>query len=567
MDANKFWQNKNLKALLLYVVLTLIFTWPLLPHITTHYPSTFYGEGGDPNMYIWFMDTVAQKVAHPSFHPSNMIFYPQGINFMAGYEAPIMLVISTPIILLTHNPILAYNIVLLLAFILTCYVCYLLILYLTRSYFASLITGFSFGLSPYMMVRGVQHIDLLLLFTVPWVVLCAFKFVDNPNRRNIAILALSIFITALSAWYYLVGCFIFLGLLLLFNFRKFWTNKRIYFEAAAAVALAILVPAIPMFIFRSNSAFHYVDILIETRGADPLNFFVPHPYMYQWTWGIYKYFISPYEATSYFGIVGIIAIFTLVFGRRQIDIRNRRLWIMSMIVFIVLALGVHFYIFHHQISLPFEFLRKFIPFSRLRAPNRFFVFAYLATTVIFGYFLAYLQTTIKKPKTLWAITIIILALLVSERSMIPYPILSMPVSEFYKNIGKDGQNYSIVDIPFINPGLSLYNYYQIYHGKPIVDGEYFWTAYTNQTFDFARNNELLFNSVPSEGARVPQVDKAKALKQLADANIRDVIVHNFILNNFSNDDVKMIKFIHIFFRDQKPVFADGDITVYSTSPK
>src|SRR5574338_1686402 len=104
---------KKFKVILLYAILAIVFTWPLLPHITTHYPSTFYIEGGDPNIYIWFMDIVAQKVAHPNMNMGQMLFFPVGINFLSGYEGPIILLVSTPVILLTHNPILAYNIVLL----------------------------------------------------------------------------------------------------------------------------------------------------------------------------------------------------------------------------------------------------------------------------------------------------------------------------------------------------------------------------------------------------------------------------------------------------------------------
>jgi hypothetical protein len=173
----------NLKAFIIFTVIALILTWPLLPHITTHYPSTFENTGGDPNMYIWFMDLMAKKVAHPSFNVSQMIFYPDGMNYWAGYEAPIILFVSTPVILITHNAVLAYNLVLLLAMILAGYVCYILIRYLTKSYGAALIAGLSFGFSEFVIVRATQHIDLLFLFPILMVVLYAFKFLENPSRR------------------------------------------------------------------------------------------------------------------------------------------------------------------------------------------------------------------------------------------------------------------------------------------------------------------------------------------------------------------------------------------------
>jgi hypothetical protein len=559
--------NKHLKAVLLYSLLTIIFTWPLLPNITTEYPSTYYGHGGDPNMYIWFMDTVAKKVAHWDFHPSQMIFYPDGMNFLAGYEAPIILTVSTPIILLTHNPILAYNLILLLAFVLTAYTCYLLILYLTNSYYSALITGFSFGFSEYMLVRGTQHLDLLFLFTVPLVVLFAFKFLEKPNKKNILYLFLAVFLTALSAWYYLVGVLIFMGLLFLFNFRKFLVAKKEYFIMAALVGLAVLVPSLPMFLNKSDTSYQYVDLLLEHRGADTLNFFIPHPYVFSATASVYSSFASPYESTSYYGFVGLVAIFVMLFLSKKINIPHRGLWLTTILIFMLIALGNHVGIFNKQIAMPFAFLHNFIPFNRLRAPNRFFVFSYLGVTVFMGYFLVYMKSLLENSRTrLILVTILFISLLVWERIFLPYPILSIPVPEFYKTLGQNKETFAIADIPFIDPGLSIYNYYQIYHEKPIVDGEYFWTAYNDRTFDFIDHNPLLLNSVTcNEEALSQNYDSSKILKELADKNIRYVVVHNFIIQDINCPE--MGSFLHNFFRNQEPVFIDGEITVYSTIDK
>ena len=71
----------HLKAFLIFTLLTIIFTWPLLLHLTTHYPSTLYGEGGDPNMYIWFMNTMAHKATDFHFQLKQLVFFPDGMNF------------------------------------------------------------------------------------------------------------------------------------------------------------------------------------------------------------------------------------------------------------------------------------------------------------------------------------------------------------------------------------------------------------------------------------------------------------------------------------------------------
>ncbi len=517
-------------------------------------------------MYIWFMDAIAQKVVNWDFNPSHMLFYPDGMNFWASFEAPIILTVSTPVILLTHNPILAYNIILLLAFILTCYACYHLILYLTRSEYAALITGFSFGFSPYMLVRGTQHLDLVLLFCVPWAILNALKFLESPCRKNSWLLALSIFITALSAWYYLVGVLIFLCLMFVFNLRKSLESKRVYFATFCLVSLAVLLPALPMLLNRSELSVLYVEKVGQAYAADVLNFFIPHPYMHSWSWFIYNDFPSPFEATSYFGLVGLVAIVVMLFFSKKMLIPHRGMWMATILFFLLISLGIKINILGHNITMPFEFLNNFTPFDRLRAPNRLFILSYLATTVLFGYFLAYIND--KFPNARWKITVTVfaLAVLLSERYILSYPIFVPKVPEFYKTIGENQEQFAIADIPLIDPGLSLYNYYQIYHKKPIVDGEYFWTSYTDRTFKFILANPLLSNSIPCNGRTTAQgIDIKKTLKDLSDADIRYVVAHNFIAYDLKCPSINI--FIREFFAGQKPVFSDGEISVYSTIDK
>ncbi len=555
--------NPKIIALVTYTIIAVFLTWPLVLHLTTHYPSTLSTDGGDPNMYIWFMDTVAHKVMDGSFHASQMVFYPDGMNFLAGYEAPIMLAFSTPIILIFHNPILAYNLTLLLAFILTAYACFSLILYLTSSKYAAVISGFSFGFSEYMMVRGTQHIDLLFLFVVPWVILQGFKFVDQPTKKNIFFVGLSLLVASLSAWYYLLGCLMFLGLLFLFKYKKFFENKKQYVVLALVIVFAVGIPALPMFIYRTSTNFRYVNAMVADRGADPLNFFIPHPYVFMKSQQIYQYLVSPYESTSYYGLIGLVVLVAMIFFWKKIKFPNKGLWVVSTIFFMLVAIGKYWDAAGHHIPMPFAILEKITPFDRLRAPNRFFVFSYLSVTVVFAYVLIYVKNLFQNYRLRVFITILILCLLLAERLIIPYPIYKVNIPQFYKDLGQNHENFAIADIPLIDPGLSLYNYYQITHKKPIVDGEYFWTAYNSHTFDFIKHNQLMVNSVLCDLQPPEDISRDQALKQLAAANVRYLVIHNFIIHY--NDCWSMVSFLHKFFAGQKPVYADGEITVYSTT--
>ncbi len=559
--------NQNLKAIVIYTVLAFVLTWPLVMHIGSHYPSAYPIEGGDPNMYIWFMDAVAKKVQNPSFHPGEMIFYPNGLNLMAGYEAPLVLLVSTPIILLTQNPVLAYNVILLLGFILTCFACYLLILYLTKSFVVALITGFSFGFSPYMMVRSTQHLDLLFLFTVIFVLYFVLKTIDVPDKKNFVWLILAVFLTAMAAWYYLVGSLIMLFILGLFKYKEIWQYKWRWFWTLSLIGILLLIFAIPMFLNKSSMSSIYVDFLVNRRGTEPANFFVPHAFMQSWTWPVYRTFPSPFEATSYFGLVGLIAIFVLALGKFKIP--NRWFWISTIVVFTIISIGNYWELANgKKIWMPFSFLSNFVPFDHVRSPNRFFIFTYLSATVVFAYFLAELKDNIKFKRAFKYIFLVLLILLLSERAIFPYPLVSIPVSEFYKTLGESKEKFAIIDIPLADPGRAVYDYYQVYHKKAIVHGEYFWTSYNANTFDFIKANGLLshaFSNPCSKPVPIKPGDKDRALKHVCDNNIRYVVVHN-LLYRFEDDCVRGAVFVHNFFENQKPVFSDGEITVYATKP-
>ncbi|MBX4187273.1 MAG: glycosyltransferase 87 family protein [Candidatus Doudnabacteria bacterium] len=558
----------------IFAILTLGMTWPLVTHITTSYPSTFQNFGGDPNMYVSYIDLVYKDLSgNLPVSVDQMLFYPGGVNFYAGYEGAIMMLVALPTMALSHNPILAYNLILLLAFFLTAYCSYRLIWYFTNSYSAALTSGFAFGFSTYMMVRGLQHLDLLFLFTVPLLVLATFKFYDQPNYKSVIWLGLSVLLVALSAWYYLIGGLIFLGLVFLSRFRSHLVSKKFYAYAALAIAIAVLIPAAPLLLNSSSQATTNANTLVDRAGAQPLNYILPHPFAVIWSWlthGIYEKFPSVYEEpypyfeqSSYFGLVGLIAVLVLFFGRKKFEIPHRKLWIWTLIIFSVLALGNYLQIGKWQIAMPFALLRKMFPFDHLRAPNRFFVFAYLASTVVFGYFIAQAKTFLPNPnwRRWWGI--ILLLALFSERWMFPYPLVTVPVSQFYKDLRNEPGNFAVVDVPVARLfGDSSYNYFQVVHSKPIVDGEFFWTVYDDHTFDYINSNKLLMSSVTCK-PDLNNIDPNPALEDLAAHNIRYVIVHNFILHDYKNCPGIGI-YVHKFFQGQRPVFADGELTVYAT---
>ena len=577
--------------LLAYLGLAVVFTWPLARHLSNFYPSLpgiFTGDG-DPSVFLWYIDWAAKILKHASGLPAGqMLFYPNGFNALAGYDGLMVLLLGVPLFLLTGKLVLAYNLYIFLAIVLNCYAVYLLGRFLKFQQLAAFTGGFAFGLSAYVLVRSLQHPNLILLAPLPLLVLAGLRFAQRPGWRNAVGVAAAMLFCALSSWYYALSALVFLFILLLGHLnlvKRFWKELVLVGILVAAVLFAVAAPSI--FGARGHSAARQPQSFYVDGSAQPLNFFVPHPFSVFSTVrirDIYSHFPStyaagvpnPYEATSYFGVAGLLVLFYLIFHRRKKIIEKELLWLAMIAVFTLLALGPVLKISKLSIPLPFALLEKIYPYSLFRVPNRFFTMAFLAATVILMFTLDALKDLSGRRSQI-LLFILIAGLLAAERLFLPYPLVPFHASNFYYQQSAAKGNYAIADLPISYPGYPEYNLFQTVSGKAMVDGEYFYSAYDSETFSYIRANDLLAASVCSDstGAILDRVQprasapdfaaqKRAALADLAAHNIKYVVVHNFLLvldpgchNSFA--------YVRAFFNGVRPVYADGEITVFATA--
>ncbi len=571
-------KNKNLHYLaagLAYFALAVAATWPLALHLTKGYPTPDPWTGGDPNVYIWLIDWLAKALAGAtSVPPSLMLFWPQGIDAWGGYDGALMLAVGLPVRWLTGNPILAYNLIILLSFAASALAAYALVRWLTGSTYAAAIGGFIFGFSPYMMIRATQHANLIMTFTVPLLALAAIAFCRRPTRRGAWWLAGAVLLNALSSFYYDVGGLIFLAVLFFFYRRELLADRhvRLTLPAAGAVVLAAVLPALPMLLSPSGGGQPSPFEFVSAFGASVYNFVYPHPLMNltklltDWWPSFQPVFLngtSYFEPTSYLGPILIALVAAALVERRRIGAADWKFWTLCLLGFLVLAIGVDMNIEGLRIPMPFALLRFVFPLSLVRVPNRFFVFALLAATVLAGYALRQIRRNTPGRIALAGFTAVVVGLLAFERLIYPYPILDKPVPEFYKQLAADKQLYAVADLPVSNPGFSDYDFFQTYHGKPIVDGEYFYPSYRPRTFAFLKANPLMAAAVCRQNAPAdpPPIDREETYQQFRSIGVRYIVVHNLTLQN-ADQCSSPRKAIRAFFEGQKPVFTDGEITAY-----
>jgi len=560
---------------IIYSALAVLLTWPLTAHLHDAYPSTVLPGGGDTNMYVWNIDWLARWL-HGDLPVSagQMVFYPHGVDPLSAYEGPALFLLGAGLVSLGTGPIAALNLVVLFGLASTALAMHWFVRILTRNETVAYFAGLAFGFSPFFLIRGTQHQHLLLAGVIPLAVLCIVRFTRDPSNGRAAILACSFLAAALVSWYYLLGCLLFFAVACWDSRKVILKNLRTAEMALYMVVLACLLPAWPILARNSHTGLASQDQYTASLGAQPLNMITPHPFTNiggATTLPIYENFPSSYvsgpnyvEASSYLGLP-LLALMILALWRTKKHIPNRRMWVISLLVFFMLSLGTYLTLGGVRFALPYAAAIRVFPFSFFRSVNRLFVFVIMIVVVLGSYAVASLAASRRPRRIRVFLLVAIFLLLASERIMLPYPMYKKPVPEFYNTIAKNEGARAVADLPIAPTGFSEYNFFQTVHAKPIVTGEYFYPAYTKTTFTFILSNPLLRGSlcpIPA-GADKGYYSKERVLSQLLKNNIRYVVVHNFTLASDPQCGHAR-SFIRSFFDGQKPVFTDGEITVYDT---
>ena len=155
----------GLSALGVYFVLSLLFFGRgLIGHFTTCHIGK---DVGDPALIAWFLRWLAHAVVrdvNPFY--TNAVWAPASLNLAWTTWMPLVGFLLFPITL-TLGPVASLNVIFLLALPLASWSAFVLYRYLTGSWWASLVGGYLFGFSGYMLYRLWEgDPQLLLVFPV-----------------------------------------------------------------------------------------------------------------------------------------------------------------------------------------------------------------------------------------------------------------------------------------------------------------------------------------------------------------------------------------------------------------
>jgi len=462
-------RSKPLKALLFYVLLTLLFLYPIpfeLGRVVSIAPDTFL------NLWNFWWVKKALLDLHTSPYFTDYIFYPTGTSLVFQTFSPYNALLAIPLQGI-WNRIVAYNLLYLSSFPLAALGGYLLAFHLVRDRLAALLAGFIFAFSPYHFSRAMQ-VNIFSIQWIPFYCLFLIKLRERPGWRYALMAALFLLLTALCSWYYMVYLFLFTALYLIFY--------------AVREPRSILKPRFCLFMFLSFSIFAIaiaplvLPLLREVSAGET--------YLYRSVRGETDLLgITALKGYFYFWPVflGYTALSLSIYSACLLRGRGVRFWVILAIFAFIMCLGPHLVIFRKEfpgIPLPFALMHRVPILQAARIPYRFLVLLMLSLAVLSAYAVGNLRRKARDIRgpgkgVRGAAPFILFIIAGIEFLVIPRPTFSPEVPPFYRDLAHESGDFAIVSLPFKDRGWDLY--YQTVHEKKCT-----W-AYTTRTNPAAMN--------------------------------------------------------------------------------
>lgn len=519
--------RRDLFALLAYLLLALVLTYPLVLHFTTH----VVGDGSDDPALAWNLWWVPHAILNLGSSPiyTDYMFFPIGLNLGFYTLTYLNAFVALPI-QLAFGLIPAVNINLLLSFTLSGFGAYLLVRYLLNQWAPSRVPLPAGILTPAAFAAGLVYAFSANKFLyaslgqfniassqwIPFYLLFLLKIFESPRPplRYGFMLGLFLLFQALSE-------FIFASFLILFSlaYLLYWLidirfairNQLSKFLILFIAALTFTIPMLPILAAMISDTLTEGDFLqsglgfSNTFSADLLGFLIPsqlHP--------LFGSLASQFHfAYINFVFLGYVALALALVG--FIKIKRARIWGLWFVLIFLITLGPTLRINGAEFNLPF------LPFNALleipfikgnRYPSRWSVMLTLCLVVLVGYGLAWMLEAVSKQRSAasessetqstsrnrlttggYLLAGGLSVLLVFEHLSAPLPLTDFRIPTFYEQMAQDAGNFSVMEIPLawrngfrvtgsyradsqapIDRSFMLAQWYQTAQQHPILNG-------------------------------------------------------------------------------------------------
>jgi hypothetical protein len=537
----------HLPAFGLYILVTVVMTWPYTRQIQT----SLY-NWSDALLNTW---TLAWGAHALLTDPLNLyhanIFYPYSNTLALSESLLPQTVVALPIILATNMPALAHNLLVLSSFVLAAFGMYLLVFDLTRSRAAGLVAGMIYTFTSYKMMH-FAHLQLLSSQWMPFALLYLRKtltpslsLIKGEGRVRVAFLfAIFFSLQALSSFYYAFFIAIAVALYGVYVLvLRIWNRSAREWIAARATPTMLALALSALFTVPLSLPYFSVqrELGLE-RGTQDVEYYAATVRTYfsvpDGNW-LYRQWLAPRARMTGSGerdFVGFVALALAFVGMMARPRRDAEKWFYLLLALfgIILSFGARneilFFPKWPQLSLPFylpfRYLFEWVPgFKAMRGPDRFAYLAVLGLAVIAGYGTRPLIQGIRarrptSPYVAPFTALIVVALIGLENLAIPIratnpATLARPQPDYTRFIGRGESDAVVLEIPMVydNESLAWPQYYSIFHWRPLVNG---FSGFFPPGYDALAG---ITRGFPDE----------RSLALLNEIGVRLVVVHNDLL--------------------------------------
>ena len=498
-------------VLTIYIIITFIYFIPPGTSLTT----AIFSPSPDPYIGIWSMNWWPFAIKNElNLFLTNYIWYPSGFNLAWAGAMPSLALLGFPITKF-FGAIVSYNILALSVYPLAAWNTYILAHYLTRNYLASLLAGYSFGFSSYILGQSLAHIVLSFVCLIPITILLSLKRFRGEIKRGafIALLAISIALefgiymeVAATATFFATAYF---AIFYFFNAEHRQILHKLSLEIIGAFFVATLILAPYLFYVVRGLSFTPGVINSPTAfSADLFNYFIPTPLTLiggSALTSISSHFTGNFAETgAYLGILLIvIAALSL---RDNLKSSWGKPLLYTTLFILICSLGPFLQIggINTHIPMPWKFFEK-IPLLGHALPTRFTLYTSLIASILLAFWLNRSGLSIYGKLIRYVLAICALAMIFPALKAWPWGAINTPrfftdtnlLSKYIK------RGDTVVVLPYGSQGNSMLWQYQ--------SGMYFrmaggYVGFTPKAFIKSQAVNIFFNTeIPTEAADIRNV--------------------------------------------------------------
>src|SRR5437870_2350220 len=399
-------------VLLGYLVLALVFTYPLVINFATAIPGDGY-DGLQNYWNLWWVRRALLDLNSSPFFTTDL-YYPTGTSLLFHTLNVFNGLWSLPIQLLS-NLAITYNVVVLFTFVMSGYGTFLLAKHVTSrgrlptSDLIAFVAGFIFAFAPVRFGHLLGHMQVLSTEWLPFFALSMLRLYEHVlSPRRIILPALFLGLNALCDWYFVLYSLIFAGLVAFWGVRQSvadvgrkspigqrlcsaWTP----FVLVTLCFVALLSPLLLPMLREVASASYLQPPFEETvlLSADLFAFVMPsefHPLWGEATRSVAERFTSSAsERTVFAGFMPLALAGVALWRSRRLDAYGRAMgtyWLLVVFVYFLLALGPYLHVLGQVVTplpLPYAWLYALLPPLRIaRSVGRFDIMLMLALSML-----------------------------------------------------------------------------------------------------------------------------------------------------------------------------------------